>query len=151
MLFKNRRCSICRKSKFNVLGKVKTLITESGCEILDVVIHRAHPIDRGYKTRNMADKVGNVPCQSIIVRFLTFQHRTLFYQNRNKLKHVKVRLDHTVQDIYRSQWLCESMQKCWLCNGWSQLVDIINWRCSLKMVVVVSLVIFLKLLITFLQ
>ena len=91
---------------------MKTLITESGCEILDVVIHRAHPIDRGYKTRNMADKAGNVPCKSIIVRFLTFQHRTLFYQNRNKLKHVKVRLDHTVQDIYRSQWLCESIQKC---------------------------------------
>ena len=103
--------SVENQSSGDVLGKVKTLITESGCEILDVVIHRAHPIDRGYKTRNMADKVGNVPCQSIIVRFLTFQHRTLFYQNRNKLKHVKVRL-HTVQDIYRSQWLCESIQKC---------------------------------------
>ena len=91
---------------------MKSLIAESGCEILDVVIHRAHRIDRGYKTRNMADKAGNVPCKSIIVRFLTFQHRILFYQNRNKLKHVKVRLDHTVQDIYRSQWLCESIQKC---------------------------------------
>ena len=95
--------SVENQSSGDVLGKVKTLITESGCEILDVVIHRAHRIDRGYKTRNMADKAGNVPCKSIIVRFLTFQHRTLFYQNRNKLKHVKVRLDHTVQDIYRSQ------------------------------------------------
>ena len=104
--------SVENQSSGDVLGKVKTLITESGCEILDVVIHRAHRIDRGYKTRNMADKAGNVPCKSIIVRFLTFQHRTLFYQNRNKLKHVKVRLDHTVQDIYRSQWLCESIQKC---------------------------------------
>ena len=104
--------SVENQSSGDVLGKVKTLITESGCEILDVVIHRAHRIDRGYKTRNMANKAGNVPCKSIIVRFLTFQHRTLFYQNRNKLKHVKVRLDHTVQDIYRSQWLCESIQKC---------------------------------------
>ena len=104
--------SVENQSSGDVLGKVKTLITESGCEILDVVIHRAHRIDRGYKTRNMADKAGNVPCKSIIVRFLTFQHRTLFYQNRNKLKHVKVWLDHTVQDIYRSQWLCESIQKC---------------------------------------
>ena len=95
--------SVENQSSGDVLGKVKSLIAESGCEILDVVIHRAHRIDRGYKTRNMADKAGNVPCKSIIVRFLTFQHRILFYQNRNKLKHVKVRLDHTVQDIYRSQ------------------------------------------------
>ena len=75
--------SVENQSSGDVLGQVKSLITESGCEILDVIIHRAHRIDRGYKTRNMADKTGNVLWKSIIVRFLTFQHRTLFYQNRN--------------------------------------------------------------------
>ena len=32
----------------NVLDKVKSLITESGCEIPDVAIDRAHWIGRGY-------------------------------------------------------------------------------------------------------
>ena len=74
----------------DVLDKVKSLITESGCEIPDVVIDRAHRIGRGYK-----DKTRNVPCKSIIVRFSTFRHRTLFYWNRNNLKNAKVRLDLT--------------------------------------------------------
>ena len=51
----------------DVLDKVKSLITESGCEIPDAVIGRAHRIGRGYK-----DKIQNVPCKSIIVRFSTF-------------------------------------------------------------------------------
>ena len=73
------------ESSDGVLGKVKSLITESGCEIPDVGIDRAHRIDRGYQ-----DKTRNVPCKSITVRFSTFQHRTLFYRKRNKLKNVKV-------------------------------------------------------------
>ena len=70
--------------------KVKSLITESGCEIPDVVIDKAHRIGKGYK-----DKTRNIPCKSIIVRFSTFRHRTLFYRNRNRLKNPKVRLDLT--------------------------------------------------------
>ena len=66
---------------------MKSLITESGCEIPDVVIGRAHRIGRGYKDKT--------PCKSIIVRFSTFRHKTLFYRNRNKLKNAKVRLDLT--------------------------------------------------------
>ena len=62
------------ESSDDVLGKMKSLITKSGCEISDVVIDRAHRIGRGYK-----DKTRNVPCKSIIVRFLTFRHGTLFY------------------------------------------------------------------------
>ena len=77
--------SVENQNSGNVLGKVKSLITESRCEILDKVIDRGHRIGRGYKSQNMADKTGNVPCKSIIVRFLACQHRTLFYQNRNKL------------------------------------------------------------------
>ena len=74
----------------DVLDKVKSLITESECEIPDVVIDRTHRIGKGYK-----DKTRNVPCKSIIVRFLTFPHRTLFYWNRHKLKNAKVWLDLT--------------------------------------------------------
>ena len=55
------------ESSDDALGKVKSLITESGCEIPDVVIDRAHRIGRGYK-----DKTRNVPCKSIIGRFSTF-------------------------------------------------------------------------------
>ena len=73
-----------------VLGKVKSLIMESGCEIPDVVIDRVHRIGRGYK-----DKTRNVPCKSIIVRFSIFWHRPLLYRNRSKLKNAKVRLDLT--------------------------------------------------------
>ena len=71
--------SVENQSSGDVLGKVKSLITESRCETLDKVINRAHRIGREYKSQNMADKTGNVPCKSIIVRFFTFQHRTLFY------------------------------------------------------------------------
>ena len=72
----------------DVLDKTKSLITESGCEIPDVVIDRDHRIGQGYK-----DKTRNVLCKSIIVGFSTFRHRTLFYHNRSKLKNAKVRLD----------------------------------------------------------
>ena len=69
---------------------MKSLITDSGSEITDVVIKRAHRIGKGYK-----EKTRNVPCKSIIVRFSTFRHRTFFYRNRNKLKNAKVRSDLT--------------------------------------------------------
>ena len=82
--------SVENESSDDVLDKVKPLITESGCEIPDVVIGRAHRIGKGYK-----DKTRNVPCTSIIARFYIFRHRTLFYQNRNKLKNAKVRLELT--------------------------------------------------------
>ena len=82
--------SIENESLDDLLDKVKSLITESECEIPDVVIDRGHRIGKEYK-----DKTRNVPCKSIIVTFSTFRHRTLFYQNINKLKNVKVRLDLT--------------------------------------------------------
>ena len=93
--------SVENKSPDDVLDKMKSLITESGCEIPDVVIDRAHQVGKGYK-----DKTRDIPCKSIIVRFSTFQHRilfyrnrnklrTLFYRNRNKLKNAKIRLDLT--------------------------------------------------------
>ena len=38
----------------NVLDKVKSLIKESGFDIPDVVIDRAHRIRKGHKTRNVS-------------------------------------------------------------------------------------------------
>ena len=82
--------SLENESSDDVLGKVKSLITEYGCEIPDVIIDRAHRDCRGYK-----DKTRNGECKSIVVRFLTFRYRTLLYRNRNRLKIAKVRLDLT--------------------------------------------------------
>ena len=53
--------SVENESSDDVLGKVKSLIMEFGCEIPDVVIDRAHRIGRGYQ-----DKTRNVPCKTII-------------------------------------------------------------------------------------
>ena len=80
--------SVKNESSDDVLGKVKFLVTESECEIPVVVIDRGHRIGKRYK-----DKTQNVLCKSVIVRFSTFRHGTLFYRNRNKLKTAKVRLD----------------------------------------------------------
>ena len=82
--------SVENESSDDVLGRVKSLFTESGSEIPEVVTDRAHRIGWGYK-----DKTRNVPCKSIIDRFSTFRHRTLLYRNRNKLKNAKFRLDLT--------------------------------------------------------
>ena len=77
-----------------VLEKVKCLVSESGCNIPDAVIDRAHRIGKGY-----TDKKSNLSCKS---SFTTFHHRTMLYRNRNKLKKAKVKLDltKTKYDIY---------------------------------------------------
>ena len=79
------------------LEKVKSLASESGCDIPDVVIDRAHRIGKEYR-----DKRSILSCKSIIVRLTTFPHRTIFYRNRNKLKKAKVKIDLTKRryDIY---------------------------------------------------
>ena len=93
-MFKNG-CSVCRKESSNdVLDKVKSLITESGCEVPNVVIDRAHRIDKGYQ-----DKTQIVPLKSIIVRFSTLRHRRFIGKRQTK----KCERSHkkTVRDIYR--------------------------------------------------
>ena len=75
-----------------VLKKAQSLINEAECDIPDVAIDRAHLIGNGYKIRNNT----NIFCKSIIVRFTTFRHPTMFYRNRSKLKNnAKVKLDLT--------------------------------------------------------
>ena len=74
-----------------VLDKVKSLIKETSCDIPDVVIDRAHRTGKGYN-----DKKSNARCKSIIARFTTFKHRTMFYHSRANLKNnVKLKFDLT--------------------------------------------------------
>ena len=72
----------------DVLQNVKSITEESSSEIPDVVIDSAHRIGKAY-----TDKTSGVKCKSIIVRFTTFRHRTMFYHSRKNLKrNVKVKL-----------------------------------------------------------
>ena len=62
----------------------------------DVVIDRAHRIDKAY-----TDKTSGLKCKSIIVRFTTFCHRTMFYHSSKNLKrNVKVKLDLTKKQFF---------------------------------------------------
>ena len=73
----------------DVLQNVKSFIEESSSEIQDVAIDRVHRIGKAY-----TDKTSGVKCKSIIVRFTTFRHRTMFYYSKKNLKrNVKVKLD----------------------------------------------------------
>ena len=57
----------------------------------DIVLDCAHRIGPGYTDRIISKK-----CKSVIVRFATFQHRTLFYRARKNLKSgFKVKLNLT--------------------------------------------------------
>ena len=81
--------TIDNKTSDEVLGKVKSLIKETSCDIPDVVIDRAHRIGKGYN-----NKTTNVHCKSIIVRFTTFRYRAMFYRSSLK-NNVKLKLDLT--------------------------------------------------------
>ena len=76
----------------DVLRTVKEKIDEVGADIPDVVLDRAHRIGPPFFDENIQAK-----SQSIIVRFTTFRHRTLFYNKRKKLKNVRIKLDLTKQ------------------------------------------------------
>ena len=90
-----------------VLKKVQSLINEAECDIPYVAIDRAHRIGNGYK-----DRKTNTLCKSIIVRFTTFRHRTMFYRNRNKLKNnAKVKLDLTRKRYMTFTRALESVKK----------------------------------------
>ena len=76
-----------------VLQTVKEKIDEVGADIPDVVIDRAHRVGAPFFDDSTHSK-----SQSIIVRFTTFRHRTLFYNKRKKLsKNVRIKLDLTKQ------------------------------------------------------
>ena len=90
-----------------VFKKVQSMIHETECDIPDVVIDRAHRIGNSYK-----DRKTKILCKSIIVRFTTFRHRTMFYRNRNKLENnAIVKLDLTRKSYMTFMRALESVKK----------------------------------------
>ena len=69
------------ESSDDVLDSVKSLFKEAKVDIPESVIDCAHRIDSRY-----LDASSNNYCKSIITRFTTFCHRTMFYRAKNKLK-----------------------------------------------------------------
>ena len=88
----HRRCPYVKdESSDNVLNFTKSLFKEPKVEVPDNVLDRAPRIGASY-----TERITNKKCKSVIVRFTTFRHRTLFYKARKKLKSgFKVKLDLT--------------------------------------------------------
>ena len=79
------------ESSDDVLESVKSLFKEAKVDIPESVIDRAHRIGSRY-----LDASSNNYCKSIIIRFTTFRHRTMFYRAKNKLKRgARIKLDLT--------------------------------------------------------
>ena len=64
-----------------VLDPVNSLFKEAKVDVLESVIKRVYII--GYR---YLDAASNNYCKSIIIRFIIFRHRTMFYRAKNKLK-----------------------------------------------------------------
>ena len=95
-----------------ILKKFKSVINEAECDIPDVDIDRAHRTGNGYK-----DRKTNTFCKSMIVRFTTFRHQTMFYRNRSKLKNnAKVKLDLTRKRYTTFTRALESVEKVSIMN-----------------------------------
>ena len=70
---------------------MKSLFKEAKIDIRQSVIDRAHRIGSRY-----LDASSNNYCKSIIIRFITFRYRTMFYRAKNKLKRgLRIKLDLT--------------------------------------------------------
>ena len=79
------------ESSDDVLNFVKSLFKKAKVDIPESIIDRAHRIGSRY-----LDASSNNYCKSIIIRFTTFCHRTMFYRAKNKLKRgVRIKLDLT--------------------------------------------------------
>ena len=75
------------ESAEDVRNSVKSIIEESGCDTPDIALERAHRIGKN-------DPSGkNV--RSVVVRFITFRHRTMFYRARKNLSKNGMHLDLT--------------------------------------------------------
>ena len=80
--------AVSNESSDDVMNLTKSLFKEAKASIPENVLDRAHTIGPIY-----TDRVSQKKCKSIIVRFTTFCHRTLFYRARKNLKNAKVKLD----------------------------------------------------------
>ena len=76
--------SVDRATSSDVLQKVKEICAELDLEISDPNLDRAYRIGKSY-----LDKIKKVKCESIIVRFNTFHHRTSPYRARKDIKQNK--------------------------------------------------------------
>ena len=74
----------------SVFEKVGKFLGEACPDVPVSCIDRAHRIGSEYKSYRNKKK-----CCSIIVRFMSFRHRTMFYRNRKRLKDVRIKLDLT--------------------------------------------------------
>ena len=101
-----------------VLKKVQSLINEAEC------------IGNEYK-----DRKTNAFCKSIIVRFTTFRHQTMFYRDRSKLKdNAKVKLDLTRKRYMTFTRASESVKKVISNSIFFLLIIIFSfyWEASIK-------------------
>ena len=109
-----------------VLEKVINIVKESEAEIPESVLDRTHRIGPTYIGNDTGKKM-----QSIIVRFTTFRHRTLFYKNRKKIKSgARIRLDLT-KDCYNL--LVSARKRVNNCPEVNYVYADINWRLKVKL------------------
>ena len=66
------------ETSVDVLASVKKLFDDAQVEISNAVIDRARRIGGNY-----VDRKSKKSCKSIIVRFTTFRHRTMFYRAKS--------------------------------------------------------------------
>ena len=101
-IINQRLCSLstqyCLKSSFKCI-KRRYLLThntndwksdEKSPNFSGDCINRAHRIGPDYACYKLLEK-----CRSIMVRFVSFKHQTLFYRQRTSLKIVRVKIDLT--------------------------------------------------------
>ena len=74
----------------SVYEKVGGFFREACLDIPVSCIDRAHHIGSEYKSCRNKKK-----CCRILVRFMSFRHRTMFYRNSKRLKDVRIKLDLT--------------------------------------------------------
>ena len=92
-------------SQNDVLDPLNSLFKEAKVDILESVIDQVYRI--GYR---YLDAASNNYCTSIIIRFITFRHRTVLYRAKNKLmRDVRIKLDLTKS---RYGFIKESERSC---------------------------------------
>ena len=74
----------------DVLQYILSICDEVQIPIKDEDIDRAHRIGKPYQ-----DKISKKQCKSIIVKFLSFRKRRLFYRQKKKITQGKVKIDLT--------------------------------------------------------
>ena len=111
----------------DVLKAVKGFGDSVGANIPDLAFDRAHRIGKPYK-------VDNIEKQSIIVRFSTFRHRSIFYYKRKEIFDkfgVWVRLDLTK---YNYDVLKEAREFVKNMENVDYVYADINCRCKVKFI-----------------